>query len=373
MNRRRSNRGTTGLVCALVLIMASSALAQQWNRYGPGTRYAASSIYDVTNNQMIIFGGQHSTTQVNFNDVWYAHSIIEPTATFNALNWSTFVPMGSRPSARFGHSAVYNTVSNRMVIFGGGTGFPGPCVNDVWALTNASFTSGTPSWLQLLPTGTRPTAREGQASVYDPATNSLILFGGSNCASGYFADTWVLSNADGITGTATWKVLGPQGSPPSARTGASAAYDSTHNVMIVFGGDNGAVNNEVWLLSGANGATTPTWTQLIVAGTSPSARTGHAAVYDAATNRMIIQGGSNGTSNLSDTWGLTNANGLGGTASWTLLHPTPAGPSRRLHTAIYDPVSNEMVVFGGATDGGGSTGGFISDDHIYVLTHANGK
>ena len=55
--------------------------------------------------------------------------------------------------ARISHSAVYDPVRDRMVgYYFPGLGYP---LNDVWALSLA----GTPTWTQLTPTGTPPSAR----------------------------------------------------------------------------------------------------------------------------------------------------------------------------------------------------------------------
>jgi hypothetical protein len=64
---------------------------------------------------------------------------------------------------------------------------------------------------------------------------------------------------------------------------------------------------------------------------------------------MIAFGGSDGTTNFSDIWVLTNANAQGGTPAWIAL-PTgtatvPEGQEG--HTAVYDPVSDTMTIFGG--------------------------
>src|SRR5439155_12205234 len=69
-----------------------------------------------------------------------------------------------------------------------------------------------------------------------------------------------------------------------------------------------------------------------------------------------------------DTWILSGANGIATTPTWTKLNPTAAGPSRRSHTAIYDPVSNEMVIFGGSSQ----LPQVFTDDHVLILTKANG-
>src|SRR5215471_10637314 len=133
----------------------------------------------------------------------------------------------------------------------------------------------------------------------------------------YYSDLWILSNADGTTGTPTWTLAAPLGGGPSARSQASAIYDSTNNVMTIFAGGTISTTafNDVWTLSNANGLTgTPTWTQQLPSGTAPTARSGQSAVYDSANNRMIVHGGINTRGSVqNDTWILTGANGSGST------------------------------------------------------------
>src|SRR5215472_13348728 len=120
----------SALFLPMFLSLLAPVWAQKWNRYGPGTRSQASAIYDASTNQMIMFGGQHAPTNIDFNDAWSVKNVI-PASSFaqENLNWVKISVLGTLPSTRFGHSAVYNSTSNRMIIFGGGTGFPGPCVN----------------------------------------------------------------------------------------------------------------------------------------------------------------------------------------------------------------------------------------------------
>lgn len=345
------------------------ASAQKWNRYGPGTRSQASSIYDPSTNQMIMFGGQHAPTNVDFHDVWVVKNVIAASSSSsNNLNWVSVNPVGTPPSVRFGHSAAYNPTSNRMIIFGGGTGFPGPCANDLWVLTNANSVGGTPAWSKLAPTGTLPPVREGQASVYDPNSNTMIVFGGTDCSGNFYNDVWILSNADGSVSTPRWTQSKPSGTPPAARSQSTAIYDAANRVLTIFGGGSGGKNvfNDVWTLSNVNG--TPTWKKLTPAGTAPTARSGHTAVYDSADNRMIIHGGVNSSTAVqNDTWILSGANGVG-TATWSQLTPTDTAPYRSSHTAIYDSVSGEMVIFGGVSQ----LPKTFTDDHVFVLTKANG-
>jgi hypothetical protein len=361
----------TVVVSFAAMLLVPCASAQKWNRYGPGTRSQASAIYDPSTNQMIMFGGQHAPTSIDFNDTWTVKNVIAPnSATFGNLNWVKVSVTGKGPTVRFGHTAVYNPTSNRMVVFGGGTGFPGPCVNELWLMKNPNQ-AGTPAWSQLLPTGTLPPAREGHTAIYDAKSNTMVVFGGTDCLGNYYNDLWILSNADGSTGTPAWTQATPLGGGPSARTQSTAIYDSVNNIMTVFGGAtaNKVAFNDVWTLSNANGLTgTPTWTQLSPSGTKPVARSGQSAFYDLANNRMVIHGGMTGGGGVkNDTWILTSANGTGAPA-WSQLNPTAAGPYRSSHSAIYDPISNELVIFGGDSQ----LAKTFTDDHVLILTHANG-
>ena len=140
-----------------------------------------------------------------------------------------------------------------MIIFGGNLG--SSCANDTWVLIHANGIGATPTWTQLTPTGGPPAARLGHNAVYDQNNNRMIVFGGGTCAgSQFFNDVWILSNANGSGGTPAWTQLSPAGTPPAARKGAAAVYDVNGNRMIVFGGiGTGSSLNDVWILSNANG------------------------------------------------------------------------------------------------------------------------
>ncbi len=294
----------------------------------------------------------------------------------SAQPWTQLSASGGPPAARYTLAAGYAETTDRMMIFGGGGGdlnTTPTMLSDSWVLANADGLGATPAWTQLAPTGGPPSGRDGHSGVYDPVSNSFIVFAG-DLAEGFCNedanDVWVLAHANGLGGTPTWTMLSPTGGPPSARSLHSAVYDSANNRMIVFAGiqDCGSPNNEVWVLENANGTGgTPNWVQLSPTGTPPDARSGHTAVYDAAANSMIIFGGTTATASVNATWLLSNANGMGGTPAWTQLSPSGGPPSARSgHSAVYDSDTNEMIVFAGDTGAGG-----VND--TWVLSNANGS
>ena len=286
-----------------------------------------------------------------------------------AQTWIQLQPSGQTPPPVICPSAVYNPITNRMIVFGGGD----PGFNTTWVLSDANGLGGTPEWTQLEPIGDRPIARHCHTAVYDPPANRMTIFGG--CADHFcnvrLADVWVLMNADGTGGPPQWIQLFPSGTPPPSRSHLQAAYDSTNNRMIIFGGRGASIFsplNDTWVLTNANGlGGQPQWIQLAPAGTLPVPRVSHSAVYDALSNRLIIFGahpvGSNPS--LNDTWVLANANGLGGPPQWTQLNPTNPPPGRYGHPATYDPATNRMMFFSGT-----APVGYVSDS--WVLTNANG-
>ncbi len=349
------------------LLLLSGALrlhAQVWSLEGPSSRHSHTAVFDSANTLMVVFGGQATTTNLGLNDVW-----LGSPSTTQGLTFTQELPKGTLPQGRFGHVATYDSVSNRMMVFGGALGNPAPCANDVWILDGANGKKGSPTWIAENPAGTAPAARVYSAGAYDPVTNSLIVFGGSDCSSGFFSDVWLLSNANGNQGTPTWSKLATFGTAPLARQSATATYDSVNNILTIYGGDAGnAPFSDVWVLSNANGTGgTAVWTRLSPTGTAPPPRTGHTAVYDSVDNRAIIFGGATGAVTLTDSWILTAANGIG-TPTWVSIPSSGTAPSLAYHSAVYSQSGNFMYVFAGSS----SADKLQTNSHAFALTAANG-
>jgi galactose oxidase-like protein len=319
----------------------------------PGYRDGHSAVYDPSSGRMIVFGGFRNGIGY-VNDLWILSDANGVGAT---PSWAEIAPGGIVPPGRGYHSAVLDVASNRMIVFGGYGGNNG-VLNDVWVLSNASGVGGTPTWAQLQPAGTPPAARFYHTAVYDPGTNRMMVFAGGNLAGGVtdvYADVWLLMNANGLGGTPTWMQLGTTGASPAARYLHSAVYDAGSNRMTVFAGIGaGSLNlDDVWVLVNANGvAATPSWTELAPTGEAPLARYGHSAVYDASSNCMTVFGGADSYTLDNQVWILSNANGAEGVSPmWAELAPSGTPPvGREGHSAVYDPASARMTVFAGVPD-----------------------
>lgn len=354
-------RALFAILLAWLVLAGSSALAQTWSQLvttgSPPSVFTNVANYDSTNNRLIVFlprGGTLASDQV-----WV---LTNANGLGGTPTWTQLQPTGTAPNINWGASAVYDAPANQLIVYGGCSGNCGSVLSDVYVLSHANGLGGTPAWSQSSPTSA--IAREQHSAIYDPRSNSMIMFGGGL---GFYGtdqnDTNVLFPANG--GTPAWTTLAPSGGPPGDREGASAVYDTAHNLMIVFGGTElihtccpyeQSDYNDVWRLSNANGrGGTPTWTQVTPQGTPPPPRGSHSAVYDSSRNVMYVFGGGswfNDTQSViqrGDVWRLTNANGLGvNPTKWTQvgqLGTPPGGTS--WHGAGFDKVNQRLIVFGG--------------------------
>jgi hypothetical protein len=268
----------------------------QWQQLAPAgalppARLGQSTIYDTANNRIIIFGGATGDCGVFctvFNDVWvlsYANGI-GGTPTWTQLN--PLVPDGY-PAPRANHRAVYNPNTNRMITFGGGNnGFND--TNDAWVLTNANGLGGTSQWIPLNPSGTLPPPRELHMQTYDPTTNVMTIFGGNHCCS-YYGDLWLLTNANGLGGVPVWQQVTQTSPAPGTLANFNQGYDPATNSMLFFGGSPnfGVFRNDVWVLENANGVGVPTWVNTIPNGVADSPPAGaFDGTYDPVTHRLMI-------------------------------------------------------------------------------------
>jgi hypothetical protein len=308
-----------------------------WSELGPVTyfpkaRRSHSAVWDPAGGRMIVFGGKWAANFASNpppyafgNDAWQLSLGSSPT-------WSLLVPVGTPPSARAEHSAIWDRLRNRMILFGGesSTGY----LNDVWELS----VSGTPTWTQLTPIGTPPSARRGHRAWYDPSRDRMIVYGGYGGV--YLDDVWALS----LSGTPAWTQLTTSGTTPNGRSGSAVTYDPVRDRMLVFGGYNdGGYNNELWQLSLTG---TPTWSLLAPSGTTPTVRT-TVGIYDPVRDRMVIWGGRTSYPQL-EVGDIRSLN-LPANA-WTQLSPTGSvnyGSAEQ--TLIYDRTHDRAVDLAGGS------------------------
>ncbi len=180
-----------------------------------------------------------------------------------------------------------------------------------------------------------PPARCCASMAYDAASGETLLFGGRTYSTN-FDDTWVLSKTGG------WSQLSPLVSPPPINT-AGTAYDPITRTVVLFGGaiNNSTNSNQTWTWDGS------TWTQQFPP-VSPPARgwNTNGMVFDSHLGKVVMFGGDNLQFDMmNDTWEWDGAS-----KTWTQQFPAHS-PSPRDTTLAYDASTNQVIFFGGWTNG----------------------
>lgn len=192
----------------------------------PTARTYSTSIYDPVRQRLVMFGGLPLS---NF-DTW-ALPLTGPPA------WSHINVSGISPP-RYGHSAVYDPFRDRMLVFGGNNNATD--LNDVWALTFEPSLG----WQKLSPLGTPPSGRRSTSLVFDSLRDRLLVFGGFS-GSAFMNDVWELS----LSPTVAWTQLLPANLPPEVRDQIGTLYDSARDRLAVYGGWNGHPMSDAWFLT----------------------------------------------------------------------------------------------------------------------------
>jgi hypothetical protein len=175
--------------------------------------------------------------------------------------------------------------------------------------------------------------------AYDSTHNVDVLFGGLSSAGVILADTWTWNGTN-------WTEQFPATSPP-ARFDAMMAYDSALGETILFGGFGSGSGDlaDTWAWNGS------TWTELSPT-TSPSAREASTMVYDPSISELVLFGGYENSSDttLSSTWTFNGT-------TWTHLTPATSPAGRSSAYSAYDSYGGDVVLFGGNS----STGSLLDD------------
>jgi hypothetical protein len=189
----------------------------------PNARYGTAAIFDVAAGELVNFAG--FTDAGRFDDTWRLHPA--------SGQWRD-VSSPIRPGARCLHTGAYDSVRERMIIFGGQRG--PAALDDVWSLNLA-----TNRWdaLPAMPAG----GRRFPAASFDSAGERFLTFGGEKDGRRY-SDLWALS-----TQGSEWHLLSGDSEGPPPRDRAVLIHDEARGRLVLFGGtgDTGHLA-DTWIL-----------------------------------------------------------------------------------------------------------------------------
>jgi hypothetical protein len=334
------SKAAIALFAVTLLNAPPATAAEYWNQLisstpNPPAVVNAAAIYDSLHDRMVVFG---------VGGGFYQPSCSDPNNLAWALSlapvaWASLPPSNPCPQSRGGLTMVYDAGRDRAVMFGGSyqdVGHNLIVVNDTWALA----LSGSQTWSLLPIAGTPPPPRFSHCAIYDATRDRMIVYGGWASSTQMLDDLWVLQ----FSPTPTWIQIPHAGPQPGPRVSAAMVYDPMGDRALMFGGySDVSYENSTWALD----LSTLTWSLLATSGTPPSPREGMAATFDQGRNTMMFYGGrDNVTIAFAELWELS----LTGTPQWSQRIPSGSGPgARNGHTLVFDTIRSRILLCGGAT------------------------
>ncbi len=290
--------------------------------------------YDEASHQLIMFGGETYVSQTDRVES------LSGTWEWTGRRWRVLHP-ATQPSARAFAAMAYDPKVKQIVLYGGialaqsGNGNMSAYVDaDTWVWDGHN-------WLGNAYYRSAPGPLADASLNYDPnGIGGLMLYGGTSSWTKLTqsSTTWEWTGFDWIAASA---------SHPDATSGMSAATDLNAGNVVLFGGhgspssNNGASVSQTWTWDGH------VWHQVgnlpceIECEGSPPPRNGASIAYDSAANGVILFGGAGESTLMSDTW-------IWIAGRWEELHPDVSPPSRFDAAMAYDETTDQLVLFGGS-------------------------
>jgi N-acetylneuraminic acid mutarotase len=192
---------------------------KQWKRIADqsiGTHDHHEMAYDVSNQMIVVYGGQTGTREFDTRTWIYKDN------KWKILN----IPA---PGPRVHHAMAYDVTRKKIVLYGG--------YSDK-ADTDETWEFDGIEWKKVL-TQINPGARGHHAMLYDPVSKKVLLYGGKTEMS-IKGDVWVW---DGIT----WKMISDNG---PQRILPALGFNPDNNKLYVFGGNGGenfaTIYSDLW-------------------------------------------------------------------------------------------------------------------------------
>jgi hypothetical protein len=235
---------------------------------------------------------------------------------------SVWTPVSSAhsPGPRTLAAVAYDTKRQRAVFFGG--------ISSLNFTTNIYETS-TWEWdgqdWHEFNTKIAPSGRYNHGMAYDPIHDKVYLYGGKDQNGTQLLDLWEWDGA-------AWQLLCPVCNP-AGRSQHSMFYDPDREKVIIYGGLGEKPYPEAWMWDGT------AWSWFYFA-TSKPAFNRDMLVYDPTAKQVVCFMGAD--------WGGTWT--WSGDA-WAKLDLTLQPPLRYYMYYGFDPVTNDIYLFGGYHDG----------------------
>ncbi|HZY91250.1 MAG TPA: PKD domain-containing protein [Thermoplasmata archaeon] len=253
----------------------------------PTPRWGAGLVYDPAYKGLILFGGrEYSASYLSVaNDTWL----------FNSTGWHQLTTTVA-PSERTPYSAmIYDSSDGYVVLFGGNYG-NSYRIADTWTFSNGTWTNLTANLTS------EPPPVQFSAS-YDPADGYGVFYGGATWNPSGLGLTWTFSAGKWTNRTATVGTA-----PPQLQGSEAMSYDPLTNGVVLFSGTDspGYAVDQTYLFRGG------TWYNITAqVGPPPPSRGNGGLAFDSGVDGDLLFGGAEYTSPSfafyqSDTWNFSD-------------------------------------------------------------------
>ena len=274
----------------------------------PGPRMDHAMTHDPRHGRVLLFGGRD--TSANFQ----AGNLRNDTWAWDGRRWQSILT-ATAPTPRSTTVMVWDPVDERHILFGGLAVNP---LGDTWAFDGQDWSSVSASG---------PDPRHSFCMGWDPVSERIILFGGRDASFTPRADTWAFDGQG-------WTPLSPAHSPPALAEGVCTQDPVSGELLLLSGrGGASAYNPDLWAWTGETWA--PRSTNL-----RPAVRNSAAMAFDPARGETVFVGGGTGAE-LGQVWRWDGHR-------WSVDNDlSPAPPNLERATMAWDPLAEELVLFGG--------------------------
>lgn len=212
--------------------------------------------------------------------------------------------------------------------------------NDTWR-----YDADAARWTLVEATGSVPAKRCLHSAAYVTSRQEMLVYGGISGAGvssdDFFADTHILDLHDG-----EWSLLGAAG--PGKLAGAVTVYASNDDAVYLWGGKQvDTYPSTLWRFD----VQTRVWEQIETTGDLPRGREDPTYFWDDQQATLYVFTGRNDTTSevlLDDAYALDVA-----ARQWRPLDTSGAPAPRWRGTVVFDPDSSVGYLFGGWRDFGG--------------------
>ena len=297
---------------------------QRYPAHTPSARAAQGMAYDSARGRIVLFGGRAQVGTAageirTLRDTWI----------YDNGDWTELAPPVA-PSARQLGAMAYDSVRDRMVLYGGfdveADGLTAIQKNDTWEFDGATWTQVGDESVKV----SRPTM------AFDAARNQMIMLG-------IDAESKTVMYRFDVP-TKTWVKLTPEKLLDCA-SDSSMVYQSHNNTILSFGGLCASFVAKTWEWNGTawNEIKTDTVDRLVATGLA----------YDTLRATAVLYGGSEvGSAIPRSTTSLYRNN------NWSPVLLTTRPSPRSLFTFVHDPANQSAWLFGGLNE---YSNGYLGD------------